>query len=67
LDVSIVVLARPYEATFTLECLGYHIIDEAMLIPDTLRLKLRLVLSTKIKRVFGKIEQDTLVFYDTRA
>lgn len=44
LDISIVILACPYESSIRLHCLSDHIIDETMLIPDTRGLELSLVL-----------------------
>jgi hypothetical protein len=34
LDVTIIVLAGPNEATAGLECLGNHVVNETVLIPD---------------------------------
>ena len=40
LDITIVVLASPYESAAGLDAIGDHIIDETMLIPETCSLKL---------------------------
>jgi hypothetical protein len=34
LDISIIILAGPNIATITLQCIGYHIINQPVLIPD---------------------------------
>lgn len=43
LDVTVVVLARPHEATVALDGLGDHVVDQAVLVPDLELLKLGLV------------------------
>ena len=48
LDVSIIVLARPHEASFGLEGLGHHVIDQSMLVVDATAFKLALVLAVVV-------------------
>ena len=45
LHVSVVVLAGPDEAAVGLHALGHHVVDEPVLVPDPLGLKLGAVLS----------------------
>ena len=40
LNISVVVLASPDEASTGLEALGHHIVDQTVLIPDALLVKL---------------------------
>lgn len=47
LDVTIVVLASPNEATLRLDGVGNHIIDESVLVPETKLIELSLVLFVK--------------------
>jgi len=44
LHVAVVVLARPHEAAVRLHGERDHVVDQAVLVPDLLRLELRLVL-----------------------
>ena len=43
LHVSIIVLARPHEASLALHGLSHHVVDETVLVPDTSGIKLGLV------------------------
>ena len=43
LHVAVVVLAGPHEGAGGLEHLGYHVVNESVLVPDLQLLKLRLV------------------------
>jgi len=45
LDITVVVLAGPDESTVGLDCIGDHIIDKTVLVPETGCLELRLVIS----------------------
>lgn len=44
LDISIVVLARPHESSLRLHCVGDHVVNQTVLIPNLLLLKGLLVL-----------------------
>lgn len=44
LDISIVVLARPHESSLRLHCVGDHVVNQSVLIPNLLLLKGLLVL-----------------------
>ena len=54
LDISVVVLAGPNEAALRLQHLGHHVINQTMLVPDALGLKLAPVLSAWQKEMEGK-------------
>lgn len=43
LNIAIVILARPHEAAIALHRKRHHVINQAMLIPQFLRLKLRFI------------------------
>ena len=46
LDIAIVVLASPGKATIRLERRRHHVVDQAVLVPQTLLLELRLILTS---------------------
>lgn len=51
LYISIIVLAGPNEASLRFHGLGHHVINETVLIPDALGLKLSTILSEAHKKV----------------
>lgn len=44
LDISIIVLARPHESSLRLHCVGDHVVNQTVLIPNLLLFKGLLVL-----------------------
>lgn len=55
LDISIVVLARPHESSLRLHCVGDHVVNQTVLIPNLLLLKGLLVLpeATDVNHYFS--------------
>jgi len=60
LDITVVVLASPHKAAFHLDDLGNHIINESMLVVNTLLLELLNVLS--LINMLEDILEETIVF-----
>ena len=59
LNISVVVLASPDEASTGLEALGHHIVDQTVLIPDALLVKLRGILSEQnIKQLLNLLSTN---------
>ena len=58
LDVSVVVLAGPDEASLALEGLGHHVVYQTVLVPDTLCLIVGLVLPARVTKVKGRGSQN---------